>query len=74
MSVTDVLYPIGATMLSGAVTWRFCLRPMRSGQHCGMSSAPAGVSDVQAKSRAGEVEVLRAEVRELSRRAEASRL
>jgi hypothetical protein len=74
MSVTYVLYPLGATVLSGAVTWRFCLRPMRNGQHCDMSAASGTAGGVQSKFRADEVEALRAEVRELSRRAETSRL
>ena len=72
MSLAAVAYPVAATVLSGAVTWRFCLRPMRDGQHCDMASTPATEPRTRAESRAAEVAALRAEVGELSRRAQAA--
>lgn len=73
MSLTDVLVPVAATVLSGGLTWRFCLRPMRNGGHCGASPGPVSEDDAGASAaRATEIAALRAQVRELSDRAGAS--
>lgn len=64
MAVSELLRPLAATAVSVAVTWRFCLRPMRNGQHC---IGPRGAGqDAAAEARAAEIARLREQVQILS--------
>ena len=68
MALSDLVIPAAATAVSVAVTWRFCLRPMRDGQHCGMGSTRDGATldPAVAEERAAEIARLRMQVKEMS--------
>jgi hypothetical protein len=73
MPLSDIVLPVAATALSGAATWRLCLRPMRNGQRCGMGSSTSSddgatqtPNETSREVRAAEMAALRAQVRELT--------
>jgi hypothetical protein len=59
-----VVLVLGATVASGALTWRMCVRPMLRGQGCRRASAPLEIASVDI-ARAQEIAALREEVRSL---------
>lgn len=65
--MSDLLLPGIVLALSLGLTWRFCLRPMAKGQHCGSAgsrpqpAAQSGKSDEVARLR-GEIGELREEL------------
>jgi hypothetical protein len=67
--VTTWLIPIGATIAAAALTYLFCVRPMRHGQHCMMPGDQATQAASGEPGLAEEIRQAHAELTRLRREA-----